>query len=242
MRKVLAAFFIGMFWIKCSTVKLQCDYKKYPIKWAVEFLMDEYTCVATINFEPETEFITKISHNHLNGQSEHEVKAFVYLEGQKIPKLPKFGFKFFPCLEGVRFSGIGLEEISSRDLVKFPIDLKLLYLNRNKLTKIPSDLFEHTPHLQYLTLRENQIKHVGYNFFNYLNFKNFKKFSIDDNVCTKFPIILNEIEKKFKELKLELKNKCKPTQEMIDHDESKADEIFMETRRRLEQRKTQLEV
>lgn len=226
MKQKLTAFLFILFWKKFNSLILSCNYTQNILKWD-KILINDYACLASIKgkFDLENDFITDVSHGHLSGQSSHDVKILSFVTDLK--RIPKLGYKFFPKLEGFYASEIGLTEISGRDLIQLPSDLKIIYLYGNKLKQIPSDLFEFTPNLEYIALNNNQIKHVGYNFVSYLNLNKLKKFAINKNLCTDFPHILDRSKKMFEDLKTELKNNCKPTKQMID-DEARIEVVSLE--------------
>ena len=224
MEILLGVFISTTLFKKSASLTLQCEYKVRQFTWK-ESLIEDYGCKAAIVLDGEKKFITSVSQNHMEKQSFDDVRLLFYAHEQIIPALPKFGFKFFPKLEAFSASKVSLENISSRDFLKAPPSLRIVFLYGNKLREIPSDLFKYTPNIEVLALNGNQIAHIGNNFIDSLNFKSIQKFGIFENTCTDFKLIEGVDKAKLDELKVELKEKCQPTQEMIAVEAEEANRI-----------------
>lgn len=79
------------------------------------------------------------------------------------------------------FAGSDLTTISKYDLQPFGDQLRILFLQGNKLEAIESDLFEFTPNIVYLDLSYNPIKFIGIGALS--NLKHLSKLSFTKNLC-----------------------------------------------------------
>jgi Leucine-rich repeat (LRR) protein len=232
--KISAKLFILFLCLETSdSLTLQCEYKFRQFTWETS-LIEDYGCKATIVPDAEKSFITAVSQNHSEGMTFDDVRLLYYAREQTIPQLPKLGFKFYPKLEAFSASRVSLERISSRDFLNLPSCLRIVFLYNNKLREIPSDLFRFTPNVEVVALNGNQIKHVGNNFLDSLNVKTLQKLGIFENSCTNFEVVGMGNEKKIDELKIELKTKCQPTQQMIEEEEKLKDLEVVELLHKME--------
>jgi hypothetical protein len=219
MELFLKTFIFTLFLEMSNSLTLQCEYKFLAFTWEI-FLIQDYGCKATIVPGSEESYITDVSKNHISEKTFDDVRLLLYAHNQTVSTLPKFGLKYYPNLQAYSASNVGLEKVTSRDFLNVSPKLKIIFLYNNKIQEIPSDLFTLTPNIEYLALNGNQIKHVGLNFINSLNLATIKKLGIFGNSCTNFEIVGADNKKKIDELKLELKEKCHPTQEMIELEEA----------------------
>jgi hypothetical protein len=229
--KTQSAFFLLVFLVKLSvTYKLACHYQKRRIEWHLENMFEEYGCKATLvpNGHDHNNYVTEVSHNHTGMHSSNDVKYFGYNPGQKIPKLPKLTDKFFPAVEAFEAVEISLEVISANDFILFPKNLRMIFLYRNNLKEIPSDLFKYTQNLDTISLFESKILHVGSKFMDNINLKKLLRIDFQSNSCINFNPITNGEESKLNTLRSELLNKCKPTWAMISEDERNENNIKFE--------------
>lgn len=111
--------------------------------------------------------VVGVSNNHMAGKTRYNVELLYFKNYGKIPKIPGDIEYFYPNLLTFSIPFAELEEISSEDL-RYP-RLKFLYLSHNKLTRLPGDLFRHTPHLEFIGLESNPIKSIGWYIFDNLN-------------------------------------------------------------------------
>jgi hypothetical protein len=225
--RTFASIFLLLFLSQPTTsVKLQCEYGTHWVSWHNNKQTEMYGCKATFVEENEPHYVVKVSNNHRGNQSPNDVKILIYKPRQIIPKLPKLTDKFFPELLAFTATGISLEVVAAVNFINFPKTLQTVYLFKNKLKEIPSDLFTYTPNLHSIALDRNMIQHVGNHFFDFLNLKKLERFTIKLNTCTKFPDIVNGDLKIFEKLRVELLNKCKPTDEMVRVEERKLSDRF----------------
>jgi carboxypeptidase N regulatory subunit/peroxidase len=116
---------------------------------------------------------------HEQGKTLEDVKLLL-IQDQTVLKLPKNIQKFFPNLEGLIVDNSSLREISKADLVNFP-KLKLLFIGRNKIDKIESDLFEGCFDIEYLIFINNFTRKIGADILAPLAKLKFANFS--QNTC-----------------------------------------------------------
>ena len=218
MKTSLVIFILSSLSRTSNLATLHCDYETIWAAWNNLKQEETYGCTGTIVYQEEKNYITSVSQNHIGTRSPNDVKMLIYKKGQIIPKLLKFTDNFYPELESFAAVDVSLEVITGEDFINFPKTLRIIYLYKNKLKEIPSNLFKYTPNLDSIALDRNKIEHVGNNFFKYLNLEKLKRFGIKSNTCTDFQYIENGEKNLFESLRVELLNKCKPTHKMIVND------------------------
>lgn len=156
--------------------------------------------------------VVAVSRNHISGKSDEDVELFRNSDDSHKIKFPReIGF-FFPNLMVLSLAKAGLVKISCEDL-KFLTKLRFLILTANKLTSLESDLFKHTPNLEYLHLELNLIKSFGQNILHPI--PKLKRFYVYNNTCMNDDKWTIDDPKKLKELQ-KLMNELCPPYEIID--------------------------
>ena len=146
---------------------------------------------------------TSVSVNgaHVSEMTNEDVRLLL-IQDQNMLHLPRNLHELFPNVEGLIIDNSSLTAISKVDLLNFP-KLKLLFIGRNKIEKIESDLFEASPGIQRLGFTNNFTKKIGSGILNPLKMLKFADF--DRNSCIAMKALnKNAIEN----LKLEIERKC----------------------------------
>lgn len=104
--------------------------------------------------------VTSVTGQHQYGKSHADVVC-VYSENKNLNCFLKNLEKFFENLDTINFSGENISKLTRSDLQPFGNQLKRLWLGRNNIEVIPTDLFEDTKNLEFVYLTSNPIKHVG---------------------------------------------------------------------------------
>ena len=94
----------------------------------------------------------RASHIKFGATHDEEEEEFESLSNENCPEVKSDNNKFS-------------SDFSDMKLIEFPKilqekNLKYLYLPRNNLTKLPSNLFIDLPHLQWLDVRNNALQHL----------------------------------------------------------------------------------
>ncbi|CAG9807189.1 unnamed protein product [Chironomus riparius] len=150
---------------------------------AVEFnckFKDDYTCevISGRIINKADSYVTGVQGDHKEGKSNKNVGVF---DGRKvsIKYFPRNLNTYFPNIHQI-FIERKLREITKEDLQDFPM-LVYLYLSFNDIQIIEKDLFIYNPELRLVFLNENRIKYVDPNVF-----KNLPKLiylGFEDNDC-----------------------------------------------------------
>ena len=220
MKTSLVIFILASLSKTSNLATLHCVYEMNWASWDDKKVFEKYNCFATVEYQGEKNYITAVSQNHKGNRSPNDVKMLTYRKDQTIPQLLKFTDNFYPELESFVATNIGLEVITAEDFINFPKTLRIIYLYKNKLKEIPSNLFKYTPNLDTIALDRNEIEHVGNYFFQYLNLTKLKRFGINANTCTNFQYINSGEKDLFEKLRVELLEKCKATRKMIMQEEA----------------------
>lgn len=125
-----------------------------------------YACDVTLTVTGSTT-LESISGSHQSGRTNDDVEI-INMARQNLTFIPEGIDSFFKNLRGLEFWYTPLTAISSRDLQPFP---KIIYFRAagSRLTSLPGDLFSFTPNIQHLSMRENQIEHIGHDLVKNLN-------------------------------------------------------------------------
>jgi Leucine-rich repeat (LRR) protein len=126
-----------------------------------------------------TSIVTDITGVHLEGKSNNDVQMFAILN-QNCPVLPQGIEKFFPNIRTIFVQNSKLTKISSPDLQPFS-NLHDLMLSDNLIENLPSNLFETNPSIQFVRIDNNKMAKVGANIFDPLI--NLSLVSFEGNVC-----------------------------------------------------------
>lgn len=180
-RNLLVATFIvifGCFTTSVNSVTFECEFKKAGAPIVV--LGDVYLCQPQVILaEDESGVLENVLGDHMESKT-HDDVGMLNVYQQKLSFIPIDIPDFFPNLRGINWHDSDLAELSAEDLKPFP---QLLYLGVRftQLKTVVSDLFEHTPNLQYITFAGSQIHHVGENLVTHL--KDLKILDFQLNKC-----------------------------------------------------------
>jgi hypothetical protein len=151
-----------------SAVEFKCIYK------------GDYTCEVVTGriIDKLGRYVTQTTGDHLIGKANKDVGMF---DARKvtIKYFPRNLHTHFPNLHQI-FIERKLREITKEDLEPFP-KLIYLYLSFNEIEIIEKDLFIYNPELKLVFLNENRIKYVDPNVFD--NLSNLVYLGFDDNDC-----------------------------------------------------------
>lgn len=141
---------------------LVCEYKldSWP-----GFPNKLYTCVISsasiTNIDDRT--IQSITGIHLKGRSDKDVEE-VWFNRTVLNYFPKGLHQIFPKLIFIWIYHCGLKAITRDDLSELK-NLELIYLGNNKLTTLPSDLFEDMSKLKRISFTNNKLEFVSSQLF-----------------------------------------------------------------------------
>lgn len=184
---------------------IDCEFKFVRNRLHKDF--ERYKCYATsMTFENDEDIVSIImGDQHKNGKSDNDVTMF-HSDKNIFTKFPRNIAGFFENIEMVDVYEAEIKEINGVDLKQFGGKLKSLWLMRNEIKKIPSDLFIHTPNLEWINLSENNILHVDIGSFSHLNHLNKLFFKL--NPC--YSASASDPEK-IQELIAKIDTECKTT-------------------------------
>lgn len=111
---------------------------------------------------PEVKRIIGYGNGHLARKTNINVQGLIFPKNcinDGLTFIPKGFFKFFPNIL-VLISGCPIFNFDGDELDQFP---KLEYFNQNFLTstRVPSNLFNNTPNLKFVSFSNNAIEHFG---------------------------------------------------------------------------------
>lgn len=173
---------IGLFALiskAASDITVTCDFG-YPFEW--EKIGEVYTCsVQNFSVAVPNENVTNVIGVHEEGKTNKDVKK-LNIASQYCEFIPRGFENFFPNLEGLRVAQSRLVSLTQYDLKVWPM-LRNCDMFNNYLRFLDSDLFEKTPHVEYLYFGDNQLSSIGYDVFQPL--KKLSKAVFQGNVCVR---------------------------------------------------------
>lgn len=167
---------------------------------------------------------------HFIGKSNEDVKVFNYRNDRlQLQRIPGGLGNIFPNLIALLWLNGGLTTITADDLKPFG-DLRMIYLENNKLVSLAGDLFKNTPKLVGVYLQNNLLQHVGYNLLHGLN--DLEKADFLSNPCIN---VIAQTPEAIQELNRHLQIQCPSTLAVIGEYENRNNEeiaILKEENRR----------
>lgn len=139
-----------------------CNYEMRAL-WQTSSI---YTCTARVVFLGDTHELIDVSHNHLTGYTNADVKG-LFIPGQPLSVVPRNISNFFPNLESLYLSNLDVTEVTNTDLFGLG-NLKVFVLVAAKLSSIESNLFVNNPLLHSISFNDNPIRHIGHRVFDSL--------------------------------------------------------------------------
>lgn len=160
-----------------NAIDIECEFKFARNILHKDF--ERYKCYAkSVVFNNTESVIKRIDGTHVEGRGKTITDVTMFHSDQNtFKKFPRNLRDFFPNIEMVDIYEAGLTQITREDLSNIGVKLKSLWLMRNEIRRITSDLFLDTPNIEWINLSENDIVHVeigaftGYNNLGKLFFK-----------------------------------------------------------------------
>ncbi|XP_037049116.1 digestive cysteine proteinase 1-like [Bradysia coprophila] len=183
-KSLFFAFFVTILVPHSLQIIVECEYRTshgWKLLENQDPANDPYGCYMknTLNVNSKTS-VTRSTGQHDHHKDESDVAALsIY---KSVCEIIPSGFNsVFPNVEFFAIGASKLKTVSSADLQQFK-KLREIWLYSNDLEYLESNLFEYTPHVEYINFNRNKIKFIGGNFFG--NLPNLQKASFHDNVCT----------------------------------------------------------
>lgn len=165
-----------------------------------------YTCtVKKLLISSETERnITEIRGEHIlvPGSTKKDIKQ-LYIIKQNMTHFPRTFTDFFENIVAIHAGNNHLQYLDRFDLKPFS-KLRFLYLYKNSIEFLQSDLFQDNDHLEYVSLHSNRLKHIGSKMLAPL--KALRTAYFNKNICIDQQAVHSEYD--VAELRLEIAQKC----------------------------------
>lgn len=145
--------------------------------------VSEYTCRPIVSVSGDSTTLTEVRGNHLDSNTNEDVKAIHAENQQVISQLPKDLEKFFPNLIAIVWEPGNLSSITVEDLKSFP-NLLLIGLSGNQITTLDGNLFQGLRELKYINFNRNHLISVGTDLLANLDDLQFARFG--SNPCISF--------------------------------------------------------
>lgn len=166
-----------------------------------------YTCDAGI-LSDGSEIVSAIYGNHQDGKTDADVHGFV-LHSQGLAFIPLNVETFFPNIRALDVYNNFITNITNFHLKPF-INLVHFAIIDNQITSLDTDVFDGLPFLNYVSFRNNSIRHVGHDVI----LPSLGQIHFDLNECID-QIALNATQ--IDNLKFDLLLKCPPKISQIEH-------------------------
>lgn len=142
-------------------------------------LQRPYQCKASD--QPVTDHINidRVVGNHVAGKFDNDVSV-INIQSIKSKRIPSGFANTFQHIEGIFAFSSEKVILQAEDLRPFP-KLKYFDISWNRLTQLPSDLFDGNSQLEWIDFSENKFKLVGLNILDSLNNLHYANFG--DNIC-----------------------------------------------------------
>lgn len=180
--------------------------------WTV--LSDRYGCEALVTSHENEKTFDEVVGTHIEESDNKVVEIFSVASDRTLKRIPKKIHKFFPNLLGLRWLDGVLETITAKDLKPFA-KLAVLVLSQNHLVSLDSGVFQNTPLLQEIYLRDNSLEHLGQDILTNLNKLTCVRFKrnicIDYDACTGSSLLQRTLActpETIKEVKLMVAEQC----------------------------------
>lgn len=179
-----------------------CDFRSYS--WS--FIGDQYTCYQPyVISDGNLTHVLNITGPHLSGKSNADVRAFYpYTDLKQFKRIPKGVEKFFPDLLAFVWPYGNLSTIAADDLKPFQ-NLQAFHAYGSGLVSLEGDLFKYTPKLEYISLDNNLLEHVGFGLLD--NLRNLSQAYFRNNPCIDMAVVSPA---GIQQIKFMLQNNCPP--------------------------------
>lgn len=160
-------------------IDIQCEFKFARNELHRDF--ERYKCYArSVLFVANETKVERVSGTHITGKTISDVTMF-HSDKNLFNKFPRNLRDFFPNMAMVDIYEAGLTEITRLDFTQFGDRLKSVWLMRNGIKRITSDLFLDNPNIEWINLSENDIVHVEMGAFT--GYKKLSKLFFKTNPC-----------------------------------------------------------
>lgn len=125
-------------------------------------MSEGYTCdVQSYKFASSDDLmVVNVSGTHLTRQSNDDVKYFYSNSVRPLNFFPRHIGKFFKNLRKIYIGGTNISTLSKDDLQFLSDDFRILAIHHAKIRWLEADVFDYTPNLEKVYLRNNQIQYV----------------------------------------------------------------------------------
>lgn len=189
-----------------SGLIIDCDYS-IVTNWNIPTI---YTCTARVIFVGDSQNVSDVSFNHMDGKDNSDVKGIIF-KNQVLNFAPANIESFFPNLESYDLSASIVEELRSEHLRGLS-RLKEFRFDKNNLRIIESNLFRENPLLTWISFEDNPVRHVGHRVFDELQLLHTLSFHGHEDACTNQSVSDNRTDVDL--LLFQLIVNCPPTFEM----------------------------
>ncbi|CAG9810103.1 unnamed protein product [Chironomus riparius] len=163
---IINAFTVGSLASTAYGITANCDYGTHV--GTMGPLSRPYRCTIAEQPVRGDVVIDNVIGKHEAGKTNTDV-AVANVKNIKSDRIPSGLAGFFPNVEGI-FAFASLKTILlNEDLRSFP-KLKYIDISQNRITSLPSDVFEDNPQMEWIDISDNRIKLVGLDIL-----KNLKK-------------------------------------------------------------------
>lgn len=240
-----------------TSIKINCDFK-----YLENCIKNCYQCVVQkLIITKPNQTVTQINGEHLYGETSFNVVTLRIIDQIVIYIPSHLGRHHFPYLTNLKIWSSRLSELNQKNLREFRY-LTDLSVSGNELQVLSSDIFEHNQRLRHIDFTRNRLKHIGSSILHPLRKLIFADFYEVNRMCSSHerrkqqPVfyfqndcISDGAKFSFDNLITNLREKCKPTAEMmieeIDILHRKVDRLRAETeslRNEVERREQKVKV
>lgn len=201
MKILLLLLFAGFVVHSSSSIKIQCFFDN-------ELLFDElkvaYTCTALDLMTNKTRrIVSEVSGDHIPEMCCNFNITQLYIIHQQMEYFPIGFTKFFENIVAIHAGMNKLSHLERNDLKEFS-KIRFLYLYSNQLKVLESDVFIHNVMLEYVSVYNNRLMHIGSKILQPL--KRLKTAYFNKNICVDKQAVASE--QGISELKLEISQQC----------------------------------
>lgn len=176
---IVSAILFNCIYFSYAGVSIRCYFHDFEFPDPVNYL---YSCdngIVTLDPEGSTN-VTSITGTHEAGKTNADVYGIRMPNQTYLTFLPSKLETHFPNLKSIQISNTNLLSVTPAELQPFP---QLIFFKTygGNLTSVDGHLFTHNPFLQYISMNENLIQHVGHDLVTHL--ANLTNLYFSANVC-----------------------------------------------------------